>query len=346
MTEVQATAGTDITPLLRPLQVGQLELKNRFVMPGMQRAWCVDGAPDERLREYYRRRALGGTALVVCEACAVDHPSAASNPMFARLDARTTGRLARLRRGGARGRRPHLHPAVAPGGGGHREGGPGLHRAQPVGPGEGGQVVRPASQRRRAGGDYRRVRPLRGHRQGHRRRRRRGPRLPRLPARPVPVGGDQPAHRPVRRREHRRTGRRSPPRWSRRSAPRSAPVTRSPSGSRSGRKRTTRPRSWRAPRSSAELVAILRSAGTDLFHVSTRRFWTPEWPGSDLGLAGWVKSFTDAPGDRRRQRRPRHRRHGHADRRGGQADRGRAGSATWCGASSAATSTSSRSAAA
>ena len=29
--------------------------------------------------------------------------------------------------------------------------------------------------------------------------------------------------------------------------------------------------------------------------MSTRRFWTPEWPGSDLGLAGWAKSFTDAP---------------------------------------------------
>lgn len=40
---------------------------------------------------------------------------------------------------------------------------------------------------------------------------------------------------------------------------------------------------------------MLRAAGADLFHVSTRRFWTPEWDGSDLGLAGWVKSFTDAP---------------------------------------------------
>jgi 2,4-dienoyl-CoA reductase-like NADH-dependent reductase (Old Yellow Enzyme family) len=44
-----------------------------------------------------------------------------------------------------------------------------------------------------------------------------------------------------------------------------------------------------------QLVSMLRLAGADLFHVSTRRFWTPEWDGSDLGLAGWVKSFTDAP---------------------------------------------------
>ena len=44
-----------------------------------------------------------------------------------------------------------------------------------------------------------------------------------------------------------------------------------------------------------QLVSMLRSAGADIFHASTRRFWTPEWEGSDLGLAGWVKSFTDAP---------------------------------------------------
>ena len=44
-----------------------------------------------------------------------------------------------------------------------------------------------------------------------------------------------------------------------------------------------------------QLVSMLRSAGVDIFHASTRRFWTPEWKGSDLGLAGWVKSFTDAP---------------------------------------------------
>src|ERR1700758_5705369 len=85
MTEVQATADTDITPLLQPLRCGQLRLGNRFVMPGMQRSWCVDGAPDQRLREYYRRRVLGGASLVISESCGVDHPSATKNPTFARI---------------------------------------------------------------------------------------------------------------------------------------------------------------------------------------------------------------------------------------------------------------------
>ena len=45
------------------------------------------------------------------------------------------------------------------------------------------------------------------------------------------------------------------------------------------------------------LIETLEGAGVDLFHASTRRFWTPEWPelDDDLGLAGWVKRFTDRP---------------------------------------------------
>ena len=84
--EPQAEAADyDIMPLLQPLQVRGLQLRNRFVMPGMQRYWCADGAPDQRLREYYRRRVLGGVSLVISESCAVDHPSATKNPTFARI---------------------------------------------------------------------------------------------------------------------------------------------------------------------------------------------------------------------------------------------------------------------
>jgi len=79
------TADYDITPLLQPLQVRGLRLRNRFVMPGMQRYWCADGAPDQRMREYYRRRVLGGTSLIISESCAVDHPSATKNPRYARI---------------------------------------------------------------------------------------------------------------------------------------------------------------------------------------------------------------------------------------------------------------------
>jgi len=36
-------------------------------------------------------------------------------------------------------------------------------------------------------------------------------------------------------------------------------------------------------------------AGVDIFHCSQRRFWEPEFPGSDLNLAGWVKKMTGKP---------------------------------------------------
>jgi 2,4-dienoyl-CoA reductase-like NADH-dependent reductase (Old Yellow Enzyme family) len=50
-----------------------------------------------------------------------------------------------------------------------------------------------------------------------------------------------------------------------------------------------------SPDELATMLSILREAGVDMFHASTRRFHDPEWPGSDLGLAGWAKSLTGAP---------------------------------------------------
>ncbi|MFE7315988.1 NADH:flavin oxidoreductase [Streptomyces sp. NPDC057555] len=47
-----------------------------------------------------------------------------------------------------------------------------------------------------------------------------------------------------------------------------------------------------------ELEAILTplaAAGVDAFHASTRRYWLPEFEGSDLNLAGWTKKLTGRP---------------------------------------------------
>lgn len=48
----------------------------------------------------------------------------------------------------------------------------------------------------------------------------------------------------------------------------------------------------------AQLAAILEplaDAGVDIFHPSTRRIWVPEFPGSDLTLAGWTRRITGKP---------------------------------------------------
>ncbi|MBU6454145.1 MAG: NADH:flavin oxidoreductase, partial [Cyanobacteria bacterium REEB67] len=42
-------------------------------------------------------------------------------------------------------------------------------------------------------------------------------------------------------------------------------------------------------------LSPLVEAGVDIFHCSSRRFWEPEFEGSDLNLAGWVKKITGKP---------------------------------------------------
>ncbi|MDQ0116515.1 NADH:flavin oxidoreductase [Paenibacillus harenae] len=44
-----------------------------------------------------------------------------------------------------------------------------------------------------------------------------------------------------------------------------------------------------------QFLTPLVDAGVDIFHCSTRRFWEPEFEGSDLNLAGWVKKLTGRP---------------------------------------------------
>jgi 2,4-dienoyl-CoA reductase-like NADH-dependent reductase (Old Yellow Enzyme family) len=47
-----------------------------------------------------------------------------------------------------------------------------------------------------------------------------------------------------------------------------------------------------------DLEVFLRpmiDAGVDIFHCSTRRFWEPEFEGSDLNLAGWTKKISGKP---------------------------------------------------
>lgn len=51
----------------------------------------------------------------------------------------------------------------------------------------------------------------------------------------------------------------------------------------------------RTPDELAQFLGPLSDAGVDMFHASTRRFWIPEFEGSDLNLAGWTKKLTGKP---------------------------------------------------
>ncbi|MFD3932871.1 NADH:flavin oxidoreductase [Streptomyces sp. NPDC058614] len=49
------------------------------------------------------------------------------------------------------------------------------------------------------------------------------------------------------------------------------------------------------PEELGALLTPLAEAGVDAFHASTRRYWLPEFEGSDLNLAGWTKKLTGKP---------------------------------------------------
>jgi 2,4-dienoyl-CoA reductase-like NADH-dependent reductase (Old Yellow Enzyme family) len=288
-------AGHSIAPLLKPLEIGSLRLRNRFVMPGMQRAWTVNGAPDERMREYYRRRALGGTALVITEACAVDHPSATSNSLFGWLTSATAAAwrscvdavheaggamfLQLWHQGAVDTGEAELRPgfvALSPSGLSHPE--KSFGRAASAA--ELDQIkqafVRSARYAQQAGADGVEIHACHGY-------------LldqflwPAVNLRTDGYGGPM-------------SGRAAFP---------AEVIAAVREATGPGFVISVRISQWKEldydarvagePAELGQLVSILRAAGADLFHVSTRRFWTPEWPGSDLGLAGWVKSFADAP---------------------------------------------------
>ena len=50
-----------------------------------------------------------------------------------------------------------------------------------------------------------------------------------------------------------------------------------------------------SPEQLEQFLLPLSEAGVDIFHASTRRFWEPEFEGSNLNLAGWTKEITGKP---------------------------------------------------
>lgn len=49
------------------------------------------------------------------------------------------------------------------------------------------------------------------------------------------------------------------------------------------------------PDEMAQWLGVLVDAGADILHCSQRRFWEPEFEGSDLNFAGWAKKLTGVP---------------------------------------------------
>ncbi len=74
-----------VDALFRPFQVKSLELPNRIVMAPMTRSFSPGGVPTADVAAYYRRRAEGGVGLIVTEGTVVERPAArndAAVPVF------------------------------------------------------------------------------------------------------------------------------------------------------------------------------------------------------------------------------------------------------------------------
>lgn len=286
----------DLSPLMQPLSLGNLVLPNRIVLPSMQRGWVERGVPLPVYIDYFRRRAEGGVGLINTEACAVDHPASTGRNDAVVLNDETINMWSRcldlvqragskmflqivhegaLRDEGTAGPFPAA-PTISPSG----LRGPDMRNGRPCTRSEMEEIrdsfVRAAVSAKTAGFDGVEIHAAHGFLL------------------------DQFLWSPTNKREDEFGG----PLMINRvrfpaevvAAVRSAV---GPDFPISFRFSNWKPTCFDAhivesPEDLRIMVEALRTAGVDVFHVSVRRFWAPEWPGSTWGLAGWTKSMTDA----------------------------------------------------
>jgi 2,4-dienoyl-CoA reductase-like NADH-dependent reductase (Old Yellow Enzyme family) len=289
--EIELPETLDLSPLFRPVTIGGFTLSNRFVMPGMQRGFCRDGVPLPMLAEYYGRRAQGGVALVISESCAIDHPSATAQPTAARLNAASANAWARCieavrgagsemllqlwHEGGVRANRDG--ETLSPSGLGH----PKLEQGRAMTAGDLEAVhdayLRSAGLARRAGASGIELHCAHGYFLDQFL-------WPDTNRRDDGYGGDDIAQRVRFPAEIVADIR----------------AQCGPDFLISVRFSQWKEHDYRAkiaptPQDLAVMVTAFREAGADILHASTRRFWIPEWPGKEWGLAGWTRHLSGLP---------------------------------------------------
>ena len=75
----------DTNALFSPFQYGPLSLNSRIVMAPMTRQFSPKGVPGDNVAEYYRRRAQAGVGLIVTEGTTVGVPAATMSPNIPRF---------------------------------------------------------------------------------------------------------------------------------------------------------------------------------------------------------------------------------------------------------------------
>jgi len=287
----------DTSALFTPFMLAGVTLPNRFVMPGMQRGLCVEGAPSQSMTDYYRRRVAGGVGLVITESVAVDHESATQNGRFARLIERTAPAWAACF-SAIKAEGGHIISQLWHEGGLRPEGGDGPYARYPT--------LSPSgwANATRQNGRAASMEELDAIKAGFVRSARIAQQAG---ADGVEVHGahgyllDQFLWTATNRRADGYGG------------PAIADRVRFPAEIVAAIRAACGPgflisfrfSQWKESDYSARvaespdelevMLSMLRRAGADLIHASTRRFWLPEWPESPLGLAGWCKAVGGMP---------------------------------------------------
>lgn len=75
-TAISDDATMGLPTLLSPLSTDKISFANRVVMAPMARNYAPNFVPDEKLAAYYARRAEHGVGLIITEASFIDHPVA------------------------------------------------------------------------------------------------------------------------------------------------------------------------------------------------------------------------------------------------------------------------------
>jgi 2,4-dienoyl-CoA reductase-like NADH-dependent reductase (Old Yellow Enzyme family) len=66
--------------LFQPFKLKTLDMKNRLVMAPMTRAFSPEGVPTDEVANYYRKRAAGDVGLILSEGTVIDRPASANDP--------------------------------------------------------------------------------------------------------------------------------------------------------------------------------------------------------------------------------------------------------------------------
>ncbi|WNR44135.1 NADH:flavin oxidoreductase [Paenibacillus roseipurpureus] len=282
--------------LFKPFTLGNLSLANRVVMAPMTRAFSPGGVPGQDVVDYYRRRAENGVGLIVTEGTLINHPAATDNPNIPNFHGEEA--LAGWKRvadavheAGGRimpqlwhvgmtrknGSLPHPEaPSIGPSGRNLA----GEQVNEPMTQADIDQVVQAfaqaAADAKRIGFDGIELHGAHGYLIDQFLWEKTNQRTDRY-------GGDMLARTRFAAQVIE--------------ACRSAVGPDFPIMIRLSQWKSSEYTAKLAatPELLGQLLAPLVEAGVDIFHCSTRRFWEPEFEGSSLNFAGWVKQLTGKP---------------------------------------------------